>query len=65
MDAGAEINKLEKKTEIAQSNKDKLRKTMGQANYESTVREDVRAANVDKVSWGVDGVKEESVGAAS
>ena len=50
VDASAEISKLEKKADITKSNKDKLLKTMNQANYETTVREEVRKGNVEKVS---------------
>jgi valyl-tRNA synthetase len=50
VDAAAEISKLEKKADITQTNKDKLLKTMNQANYETTVREEVRKGNVEKVS---------------
>lgn len=49
VDAKAEIEKLEKKSTLAESNKEKLQKTMGQANYETAVREDVRMANAEKV----------------
>jgi valyl-tRNA synthetase len=49
VDAGAEIDKLEKKEALAVGNKEKLRKVVEQPNYETTVREDVRAGNADKV----------------
>ncbi|GFZ46248.1 Valine--tRNA ligase [Saitozyma sp. JCM 24511] len=49
VDAGAEIDKLEKKEALAVGNKEKLRKVIEQPNYETTVREDVRAGNVDKM----------------
>jgi hypothetical protein len=35
---------------LAEANKEKLSKVMGQANYAS-IREDVRAGNDEKVSW--------------
>lgn len=50
VDAKAEIDKLEKKTDVAQMNKEKLTKVMSQANYETSVKEEVRAMNVEKVS---------------
>jgi valyl-tRNA synthetase len=49
VDAQSEINKLEKKTALAQSNKDKLAKQMSIPNYETTIKEDVRAGNIEKV----------------
>ena len=49
VDAVAEIDKLEKKSALAVSNKEKLAKVMSQANYETTVREDVRAGNDEKM----------------
>jgi valyl-tRNA synthetase len=53
VDASAEIDKLEKKEALAVGNKEKLRKVIEQPNYETTVREDVRAGNVDKVGSSV------------
>lgn len=37
------------KTALAQSNKDKLTKQMSIPNYETAIKEDVRAGNVEKV----------------
>ena len=50
VDAKAETEKLEKKAALAQSNREKLNKVMGQVNYETTVKEEVRSGNADKVS---------------
>ena len=55
VDAGAEIDKLEKRQIFAESNKEKLGKVIAQANYETTVREEVRASNDERVgfSWSM------------
>lgn len=50
VDATAEINKLEKKAELAEGNKEKIQKIMGQSNYETAVKAEVRASNDEKVS---------------
>jgi valyl-tRNA synthetase len=51
VDAAAEINKLEKKAELTESNKEKLNKTMGLPNYEKNVKEEVRQGNTERVSY--------------
>jgi valyl-tRNA synthetase len=50
VDVLSELNKLEKKTALAQSNRDKLAKQMSIPDYETAVKEDVRAGNIQKVS---------------
>jgi len=49
VDAKAEVDKLEKKVAMSQANKDKVVKLTQQANYETAVKAEVRAANDDKV----------------
>ncbi len=49
VDAQAEIEKLEKKSILANSNREKVVKVTQQANYESTVKAEVRAANQEKL----------------
>lgn len=50
VDAAAEIEKLQKKETLAQGNKGKLLKLTGQVNYESNVKQEVRAINEERVS---------------
>jgi valyl-tRNA synthetase len=50
VDAGAEINKLQKRQALSESNKEKLSKTIAQPNYLTTVKEEVRTSNTEKVS---------------
>lgn len=49
VDAKAEIEKLEKKLALSISSKEKLQKLMDQPNYQTSVREEVRATNTEKV----------------
>lgn len=49
VDAKAEIDKLEKKSTLAQSNKEKVVKVTQQANYETAVKAEVRAVNQEKI----------------
>lgn len=49
VDAKAEIEKLEKKSTLAQANREKVVKVTQQANYESTIKAEVRAVNQDKL----------------
>ncbi len=49
VDAASEIDKLEKKQVLAEGTKEKLGKVIGQANYETTVKEEVRSANTERV----------------
>lgn len=50
VDVLSELNKLEKKTALAHSNRDKLAKQMSIPGYETAVKEHVRAGNIQKVS---------------
>lgn len=50
VDLDAEINKCEKKLELAILNLDKIRKIEAQADYEETVPANVRVTNEEKVS---------------
>lgn len=49
VDAASEIEKLENKQVLAESNKEKLSKVIGQANYETSVKGEVRASNAEKM----------------
>lgn len=49
MDATAEIAKLEKKVALAEQNKAKILKVTEQPSYEKTVKDEVRAQNIEKV----------------
>lgn len=49
VDAGAEISKLEKKQALAESGRDKIVKVTQQSNYETAVRDEVRAQNTEKL----------------
>jgi valyl-tRNA synthetase len=49
VDAKAEIEKLEKKQTLAQTNKEKVVKVTQQANYETAVKPEVRATNQEKM----------------
>ncbi|WWD15831.1 valine-tRNA ligase [Kwoniella shandongensis] len=49
VDAAAEVDKLEKKSAIVEGSKVKLQKVIEQPNYETTIREDVRAVNAEKM----------------
>lgn len=49
VDAAEEISKLEKKRVLAESNKEKLVKLVSQPSYETSVKEEVREVNKDKV----------------
>lgn len=49
MDAASEIDKLEKKSIVAEGQKAKLQKVIQQPNYEKTVKEDVRQQNDEKM----------------
>ncbi|KAK8869893.1 valine-tRNA ligase [Kwoniella newhampshirensis] len=49
IDAASEVDKLEKKSAIVEGSKVKLQKVIEQPNYETTVREDVRAVNAEKM----------------
>lgn len=49
VDAKAEIEKLEKKSALATQNREKVYKVTQQNNYETTVKPEVRAMNVDKL----------------
>lgn len=49
MDAASEIDKLEKKSIVAEGHKAKLQKVIQQPNYEKTVKEDVRQQNDEKM----------------
>ena len=49
VDLDAEIIKCDKKLDVARMAADKLRKTQAQPEYESTVPENVRTTNEEKV----------------
>ena len=49
VDAKAEIDKLEKKSTLAEQNRDKVVKITQQANYETAVKPEVRAQNAEKL----------------
>lgn len=49
VDAASEIDKLEKKSIVAEGQKAKLQKVIQQPNYEKTVKEDVRQQNDEKM----------------
>lgn len=49
MDAKAEMEKLDKRQALAISNKEKLQKTIDALSYQSTVKDEVRTANVEKM----------------
>lgn len=49
VDASAEIGKLEKKQALTEANRDKLVKVTQQDNYETKIRDEVRAENVEKL----------------
>lgn len=49
VDAKSEITKLEKKQALAEGSRDKLVKVTQQANYETKIREEVRAENAEKM----------------
>lgn len=49
VDAAAEIGKLEKKQALTEGNRDKLVKVTQQANYETKIRDEVRAENIEKL----------------
>lgn len=49
MDAAAEIDKLVKKSALAESSKDKLQKQMSQPTYASA-RDEVKTSNAERVS---------------
>jgi hypothetical protein len=44
---------LEKRAELAETNKEKMVKIMSQNNYETAVKAEVRASNDDKVSFAL------------
>lgn len=49
VDAAAEVSKLEKKQAFAEQGREKILKLTQQSNYETAVREEVRAQNAEKV----------------
>ncbi|KAL1411261.1 valine--tRNA ligase [Vanrija albida] len=49
VDAAAEVTKLEKKQAFAEQGRDKIVKLTQQSNYETAVREEVRAQNAEKI----------------
>ncbi|WVQ98646.1 valine-tRNA ligase [Kwoniella sp. CBS 9459] len=49
VNVASEVDKLEKKQAIVQGNKSKLEKVVQQPNYETTIREEIRAQNKDKM----------------
>ena len=49
MDLDAEIGKCNKKLDVARMNADKIRKIVSVPDYETTVPENVREANAEKV----------------
>ena len=51
VDLDGEINKCEKKLALAKMNLSKIKKFESQADYETTVTENVRLANDEKVRW--------------
>ena len=51
IDLDAEIVKCDKKLDVARMNAEKLRKIEAQPEYETTVPENVRAANAEKVRF--------------
>lgn len=55
VDLDAEIAKCEKKIGLAQLNLEKVKKLISQPNYEQNIPEDVRAANLENVSFLVEG----------
>jgi valyl-tRNA synthetase len=50
VDASAEIGKLEKKAVFAEQGRDKVVKMTQQTNYETTIPENVRAQNTEKIA---------------
>ncbi|KAK6902833.1 valine-tRNA ligase [Kwoniella mangroviensis CBS 8507] len=49
VNASAEVDKLQKKSAIVESNKNKLIKLIEQPNYETTIKEEVRNSNSEKL----------------
>ncbi|TYJ57165.1 hypothetical protein B9479_002080 [Cryptococcus floricola] len=49
VDAASEIDKLEKKAVVVEGQKAKINKVMGMSNYETSIKEEVRAQNSDKL----------------
>nr|XP_019013438.1 valine-tRNA ligase [Kwoniella pini CBS 10737]OCF52219.1 valine-tRNA ligase [Kwoniella pini CBS 10737] len=50
INASAEIDKLQKKEALAQSNRNKIQKLTEQPNYQTTLKEEVRISNSEKLS---------------
>lgn len=51
VDLDAEIAKCDKKLDVAQLSADKIRKIISQADYETTVPENVRTVNAEKACY--------------
>ena len=53
MDLEKEIAKCDKKLDLARLNLQKVDKVISQPDYESTIPENVRLANEEKVRWSI------------